>query len=95
MAVTRVSIFKFEALVYQSLDRFLVSVADPGSGIQCFFVAWIPRIRIRELGWKKIRIRFSGFRDLNNNFFAIKYLTDPDPGSYAFLTLNPRSLLVT
>jgi hypothetical protein len=53
MAVTRVSIFKFEALVYQSLDRFLVSVADPGSGIQCFFVAWIPRIRIRELGWKK------------------------------------------
>jgi hypothetical protein len=47
-------------------------------------------------GWEKFRIRDgknsgSGVRDLNNNFFAIKYLTDPDPGSYAFLTLNPRS----
>ncbi len=26
-----------------------------------------------------------------NNFFAIKYLSDTDPGSCAFLTLNPGS----
>ncbi len=57
MAVTRVSIFKFEALFIRALTAFSQCC---GSGIQCFLDAWIPRIRIRDLGWEKIRIRYPG-----------------------------------
>ncbi len=70
----------------------VVSIVDTGTGSSAYLSLGSPESGSGiSSGWKKIRIRFSGFRDLNNNFFAIKYLTDPDPGSYAFLTLNPRS----
>ncbi len=71
------------------------SVADSGSG--CFFDPWI-----RDPGWRKIRTldpgsavnipdHISRICVKNAKFFD----EDPDPGSVAFLTMDPESGMET
>jgi hypothetical protein len=91
------------AAYLQSLQGFhghfsvnLSSVPDPEYGS---FLTHASEIRMRDPGWKKIRIRDehprSFFRELRNNFLGSKILkffdADPDPGSGMFLTPDPGS----